>query len=58
MLNAASSSNIAIYSANQMDENVEYNFWSHATHRVSVIPQAEAPVRLERDVRSLIPTNR
>jgi hypothetical protein len=58
LFNAASSSNIAIYSANQMDENVEWNFWSHATHRVSVIPRAEAPLRLERDIPSLIPTNR
>jgi hypothetical protein len=57
MLNAAASSNIATYSANQMDENVEYNFWSHATRRVSVLPRAEAPLRLEREIRSLIPTN-
>jgi hypothetical protein len=58
MLNVAASSNFATYSANQMGENVEYNLWSHATHRISVLPQTEMPRRLEREILSLIPTNR
>src|SRR5580658_4137840 len=31
MLNAAASSNFATYSLSQMDENMEYNIWPHAT---------------------------
>jgi hypothetical protein len=58
ILNAAAVSNATTYSANQMDENVEWNFWSHATHRVSVLPGAGATVRLERDILNLFPTNR
>jgi len=57
MLDAAVSSNFTTYSADQIDANVEWNRWSHATHRVSVLPRAEAPLRLERDIRSLMPTN-
>jgi hypothetical protein len=57
MLNAAVSSNFANYPASQGDENLEWNIWSHATHRVAVVPRAEAPLRRERDAWSQIPTN-
>ena len=57
VLNAASS-NFAAYSANERDENVEYNFWSHATHRVSLLPNVSGPLRLEREILNMVPTNR
>ena len=56
VLNAAASSNFATYSLSQMDQNMEYNVWPHATHHVSVLPSAELPLR--REILSLIPTNR
>jgi hypothetical protein len=58
MLNAAASSNFAAYSVSELDENVEWNFWSHATRHVAELPRAETPLRRERDIWSLIPTNR
>jgi hypothetical protein len=56
MLNAASGSNIATYSLNQTDENLEFNIWPHASHNVALSPRAQAPLR--RDVWPLVPTNR
>jgi hypothetical protein len=56
MLNAASCSNLAAYSLNQMDENLEWNIWPHLSHHVALSPRAEAPLR--RDVWPLVPTNR
>jgi hypothetical protein len=59
VLNAAATSNIATYSVSEMDENLEWNIWHHATHRVAVTPRAETPLRRERDIIwSIIPTNR
>jgi hypothetical protein len=56
---SAASSNIATYSVSEMDENLEWNIWHHATHRVAVSPNAETPLRRERDmIWSMIPTNR
>jgi len=56
MLDAATSSNFATYSLSQMDENMEWNVWPHASHRVSWMPRAQSPARL--DVFNVIPTNR
>jgi hypothetical protein len=56
MLNAACGSNMATYSLNQTDENLEWNIWPHATHDVALSPRAQAPLR--RDVWPLVPTNR
>ena len=56
MLNAASSSNLAAYSLNQMDENLEWNIWPHPTHHAVLSPRGEAPRR--REIWPLIPTNR
>jgi hypothetical protein len=57
MLDAAVSSNFAAYSASQVDQNLEYNIWTHATHHVAVFPRAETPLRRERGIWSQIPTN-
>ena len=56
MLDAAGSSNLATYSLSQMDENLEYNIWPHATHHETQIPRAESHAHF--DVWNLIPTNR
>lgn len=56
MLNAASYSNLAVYSLNQTDENLEWNIWPHLSHHVAPSPRAEAPLR--REVWPLAPTNR
>jgi hypothetical protein len=58
MLNAAVTSNLAMYSASETDENMEYNVWTHASHRVADAPGIALPSRRERDIFSLIPTNR
>jgi hypothetical protein len=55
MLDAAGSSNVATYSLSQVDENLEYNVWPHATHHETFIPAANPPARL--DAKNLIPTN-
>ena len=54
-LNAASFSNSTTFSLSQMDENLEYNVWPHATHHVAVLPRAEGTLR--RDYLNVIPTN-
>jgi len=51
MLNAAAPSHVASY----LDENLEWNIWTHATHRLSALPRAAAPPC--QNVWSLIPTN-
>lgn len=56
ILDAAGSSNLATYSVSQLDENLEYNVWPHATHHVTQIPLAEPRARI--DVENSIPTNR
>jgi hypothetical protein len=57
MLRAAtSSSNLATFSLSQMDENMEYNVWRHASHHLPTAPSAELPARL--DLFNVIPTNR
>jgi hypothetical protein len=56
MLNAAASSNIATFTLSEMDENLEWNVWSHPTHHAAVPLRAETPLR-RRDIWSLIPTN-
>jgi hypothetical protein len=57
MLNAASSSsNFATFSLSQMDENMEFNIWPHATHHLTLPPPAEPRARL--DLFNVIPTNR
>ncbi len=56
MLDAATSSNLASYSLSQMDENMEWNVWPHASHHVQWLPAAETHSRL--DVFNVIPTNR
>jgi hypothetical protein len=55
VLNAAATSNFATFTLTQMDENLEYNVWPHATRHVSVLPRADTPLR--RDFGNLIPTN-
>ena len=52
----AAASNFAAFSPSQMDENLEWNIWPHATHHVAVVPRVETPL-LRRDIWSLIPTN-
>jgi hypothetical protein len=54
-LNAASFSNSTTFSLSQMDENLEYNVWPHATRHLPMLPRAETPPR--RDFGNLIPTN-
>jgi hypothetical protein len=56
VLNAAASSNFATFTLSQIDENLEYNVWPHATRHVSALPPAETPLR--RDFGNVIPTNR
>jgi hypothetical protein len=56
VFDAAAASNFATFSLSEMDENLEWNVWSHATHHLSFIPRAEIPLRNE--IWSLIPTNR
>ena len=56
ILDAAATSNIASFAINEMDENLEYNVWPHATHHVTAPLSAEAPL-IRRELRSLIPTN-
>jgi hypothetical protein len=56
MLDAAGSSNLATYSLSQVDENLEYNVWPHATHHETEIPRAEPESRP--NVSNLTPTNR
>jgi hypothetical protein len=56
MLDAAATSNIAIFSLSEMDENLEYNIWPHPTHHVATPLRAETPLRRQ-DIWSLIPTN-
>jgi hypothetical protein len=56
MLDAATASNVASYSLSQMDENMEWNVWPHASHHVQWMPRAATHSRL--DVFSVIPTNR
>jgi hypothetical protein len=56
MLNAASCSNLAAYSLNQTDENLEYNIWPHATHDLSASPRTEPSI--PRDLWPRSPTNR
>ena len=56
MLNAANSSNRATFSLSQMDENMEYNVWPHASHHLAAVSRSETHPRL--DIFSVIPTNR
>jgi hypothetical protein len=56
MFNAAASSNLAACSFSQVDENLEYNIWPHASHHVTTLTRAETPLR--REIWNLIPTNR
>lgn len=55
MLDAAASSNFAAFSLTEMDENLQWNIWPHATHHVASYSRAETPLR--RDFGSLIPTS-
>jgi hypothetical protein len=48
-------SNAAIYLLNEVDENMEWNFWPHFTPPAAP-RSAETPLR--REVLNLIPTNR
>jgi hypothetical protein len=56
LVDVAASSNMATFSLSQVDENIEYNVWTHPTHHVAAILRAETPLR-RRDTWSLIPTN-
>ncbi len=56
MLDAAGSSNVGSYSVSQVDENLEFNVWPHATRQVTEVPRAQP--QAAPDVRNLIPTNR
>ena len=56
ILNVAATSNIAAYSLSQMDENLEWNVWSHPAHYAALTPRAETPFR--RDSWLQFPTNR
>ncbi|HEX4120499.1 MAG TPA: hypothetical protein VH619_07780 [Verrucomicrobiae bacterium] len=56
MLDAAGSSSPATYSLSQLDENLEWNVWPHASHHVTEMRREEAPSHL--NVLNLIPTNR
>jgi hypothetical protein len=58
MLNAAVTSNIASYTVSEVDENLEWNVWKHATHRLAASAALETSVRREHEFFSLIPTNR
>jgi hypothetical protein len=53
---AATSSNLATFSLSQMDENMEWNIWSHASHHLALAPRAETRPRL--DLFNVILTNR
>ncbi len=55
VLDAAASSNFAAFSLTQLDENLRWNVWQHATHHVGVFPRAETPLR--REFWSVIPTS-
>jgi hypothetical protein len=55
-LNAGGLSNVATYSLSQVDENLEWNVWPHATRPVTEIPTTETPARL--DYGNPSPTNR
>jgi hypothetical protein len=57
MLDAAVTSNLASFSTGQADQNMEYNVWNHATHHVAEAPRLAIPVRREREVFSVVPTN-
>jgi hypothetical protein len=57
MVDAAVSSNIATFSLSEMDENLEFNVWTHPTRHLAAPVRAETPLR-RRDIFSLIPTNR
>ncbi len=54
VLNAASS-NFTTFSLSQMNENLEYNIWPHATRHLPMLPSAVTP--LLRDFGKIIPTN-
>jgi hypothetical protein len=56
MLTAADSSNLATFSLSQLDENMEYNVWAHATHYIAAVSRSESRPRL--DIFNIIPTNR
>jgi hypothetical protein len=57
IMDAAASSNVAAFSLNEKDENMEWNVWTHPTHHLVAFLPAETPLR-RRDIWSLIPTNR
>jgi hypothetical protein len=42
MLTAADSSNLATFTLSQLDENMEYNVWSHASHHIPVVFRPES----------------
>jgi len=54
ILSAATTSNIATYSLNQMDANLEWNVWEHP--HVALSPRADSPRR--RDLLLPVRTNR
>jgi|SRR5580692_6746979 hypothetical protein len=56
MVDAAGSSSLATYSLSQLDENLEWNVWPHASHYVAQLIREEAPTHF--NVLNLIPTNR
>ena len=53
-------SNLATYTLSQLDENLEWNVWPHATHYAAQLLREEAPSHLNllNNVLNLIPTNR
>jgi hypothetical protein len=59
MLDAATSSNLASYSLSEMDENLEWNVWPHASHHLQFPQPAEFHPRHDVfNILNIIPTNR
>jgi hypothetical protein len=56
MFGAAGSSNQAMYSLSQLDQNLEWNVWPHASHHVAQTSRQESPSGF--NVMNSIPTNR